>query len=300
MSEIDDLIASLAFGQAQKQLVAEADPYSGGASVADAISNLAVSAGPQYKTRDKIILGALSGFTGGLFTGASQDYQNRAQDAYTNSVMGLSAGKDVTKPSVLSDSLFSGAKQQSNLFKLRQALTANDMAGKLAQETKLAEMKGEQDLKAEVAKELIKNPRRAQQLAPVIQSLFGAKGAAPVEAIVAPTEAEIVAPTEPDVTDMGPELGVKSLSEVEKQAYEENLNADMPPIQAATSARQTVEDLRKRSRTLITNDLAKADESIAQVEDIIRKGEEGIEKAGVTGLPGASLYEKAASFLPFG
>ena len=61
MAEIDDLIASLAFGQAQKQLVAEADPYSGGASVADAISNLAVSAGPQYKTRDKIILGALSG-----------------------------------------------------------------------------------------------------------------------------------------------------------------------------------------------------------------------------------------------
>lgn len=193
MSDIDDLIASLAFGQAQKQLVAEADPYSGGASVADAISNLAVSAGPQYKTRDKIILGALSGLTGGLFSGASQDYQNRAQDAYTSSVMGLSAGKDIAKPSVLSDALFSGAKQQSNLFKLRQALTANDLAQKLGQETKLAEMKGEQDLKAEVAKELIKNPRRAQQLAPVIQSLFGAKGGAamPAQALAAPTETEI-------------------------------------------------------------------------------------------------------------
>jgi hypothetical protein len=328
MAEIDDLIASLAFGQAQKQLVAEADPYSGGASVADAISNLAVTAGPQYKTRDKIILGALSGLTGGLFSGASQDYQNRAQDAYTNSVMGLSAGNDVAKPSVLSDALFSGAKQQSNLFKLRQALTANDMAQKLGQETKLAEMKGEQDLKAEVAKELIKNPRKMQQLAPVIETLFGAKGKmAPAQVLAAPTETEIVSgvdadqsgmglalnqagaaapvvasppPAAPqDITDMGPELGVKSLSEVEKQAYEENLNADMPPIQAATSARQMVEDLRKRSRTLVTNDLAKADESIAQVEDIIRKGEEGIEKAGVTGLPLASTFEKAASFLPW-
>jgi hypothetical protein len=120
MAEIDDLIASLAFGQAQKQLVAESDPYSGGASVADAISNLAVTAGPQYKTRDKIILGALSGLTGGLFSGASQDYQGRAQDAYvktmTDSITGLPQ-----KPSVLNDTLFRNAKEQGNLFRLKAA-----------------------------------------------------------------------------------------------------------------------------------------------------------------------------------
>ena len=120
MAEIDDLIASLAFGQAQKQLVAESDPYSGGASVADAISNLAVTAGPQYKTRDKIILGALSGLTGGLFSGASQDYQNRAQDAYTKTMTDSITGL-AQKPSVLNDTLFRNAQEQGNLFRLKAA-----------------------------------------------------------------------------------------------------------------------------------------------------------------------------------
>lgn len=256
MAEIDDLIASLAFGQAQKQLVAEADPYSGGASVADAISNLAVTAGPQYKTRDKIILGALSGLTGGLFSGASQDYQNRAQDAYTSSVLGLSAGNNVAKPSVLSDALFSGAKQQSNLFKLRQGLAANQMRQELEQQTAIEEMKGKQDLKGKVLEKLIDNPARARQLAPVIQSLFGGQGglAMPAQALAAPTETEISAP-------VGVQDAIMSL-----------------PDNMQGEARKEAINLENKEKSL-----SFIDEKFKQAESLV--GTTGAVVGGLTGLP---------------
>lgn len=103
----------------------------------------------------------------------------------------------------------------------------------------------------------------------------------------------------PKLTDSGPDFGVEDLASLEKRAFQENVASGMPAVQAAASARSTVDELRKRSKTLITSDLAKADESIAQIEDIVRKGEEGIQKAGVTGAPLASAYESVASLFPW-
>jgi GH24 family phage-related lysozyme (muramidase) len=217
MATIDELISSLALGQAQQQMIAQADPYIGGANIAEQIGNTAVQAGPQFSTRDRIIAGALSGLTSGLFTGLSNDYNARAQDAYTGAVNDAILGRVSEKPSVLSPQLFSTAKRQGGIFQLQRALQQNEIAQKLAAESQLQQLRGQQEIQTELAKEIIKNPTRANRAMSALGSLFGqpqggqAQRAAPapvgvdvdqsgmglalgapVESVEAPIEAELV------------------------------------------------------------------------------------------------------------
>lgn len=94
----------------------------------------------------------------------------------------------------------------------------------------------------------------------------------------------------------GPNLG-KSLRDLELERYQENLQRRMPPTQAAASARQEVDSLRDLGKAQFKT-LAAEEEKIAQLDELVRKGEEGIRIAGQTGMPFqgfASGYEKIAS-----
>jgi hypothetical protein len=98
----------------------------------------------------------------------------------------------------------------------------------------------------------------------------------------------------------GPDLGVPGLDIVEKQLFAENVNSGMPPIQAAASAREAVSNMRKQSKDLYGKRMGEEADTIAQMEEIIRKGKQGMEMAGNTGSGLASAYEKTvATLAPF-
>ena len=103
----------------------------------------------------------------------------------------------------------------------------------------------------------------------------------------------------PTEDDSGPSLGVPSLEDEENRIYRERLKI-MPPTQAAVSAREQIEGKRKRGKDMFGKKLDAASDTISQMEDLIRKGDEGVLKAGKTGSKIASLYESFLStFSPF-
>ncbi len=101
------------------------------------------------------------------------------------------------------------------------------------------------------------------------------------------------------LTDEGPEFGVESLEEMHDRLRRKSMLLGIPAATAEVSARETVDAVRKQGRALLGDKLAKQAETIAQTEDLVRKGQEGIATAGETGFPGASTYEWLTSYLPW-
>lgn len=139
-----------------------------------------------------------------------------------------------------------------------------------------------------------KNPGIAIATMPEMANKFGIKVPERVEGAEGAKPATAKA-----LTDLGPDFGVEDLASMERRLTQENIASGMPAVQAATSARASVQDLRARSKSLIGEKLKEQADTIENIEKIIRTGEEGIAKAGVTGFPGSSTYEFMASFLPW-
>lgn len=137
MASIEELIMMMALGDAQKKAISDSDPYAGGSQIADQIGAAVAQSGPQYSTRDKIIYGALSGLVGGGFDSLSEDYTNRAQDAYLKSM----TGELTERPRVLSPALFRSAQEQRDLFKLKTIATAAETEREFQKQKRLEEMK---------------------------------------------------------------------------------------------------------------------------------------------------------------
>ena len=275
MAGIDDLVSALALGAAQKQAIAEADPYAPGASIADQIGQVAVTAGPQYKTRDKIILGALSGLAGGLFSGASRDYTARASDAYTSAVRDFGLGKTPERPSVLAPDIFSAAKQQGNIFQLQRALQAGQLQDEIAKARQIEDMKGAQAIKQELVKEIIKNPRRAGQAASAINSLFGKQSTPEVK----PPQIGV----DEDMSGLGLSLGpvesVKAPTETEIQAGVNAQDAILSlPDELQTGAQKEVASLANQQKSL-----SFIDTQFDKAKSLV--GTTGAWAGGLTGLP---------------
>ena len=121
MAGLEDLAAYLAVGQQQKAAIAESDPYAQFGQIGNQLLGQVVQ-DQNASLREKIAGAAITGLLGGGFTGLSDNYQLRASDAYRQVLMGERRGESIERPSVLSRSLFSDAKDQASLFKLQAQL----------------------------------------------------------------------------------------------------------------------------------------------------------------------------------
>lgn len=164
MGDYDSLFTSLALGEAQKKAIAESDPYSGGLNFANSMGQTIATSGPDYSLKDKLIYGAIAGLLGGGLQNLSQSYQSRASDAYQQSVNNLMNGGKFEKPDVLSDTLFSSAKQQAGLFDLKQRAVDQQRSQNLTDETTKA-----------VVGEIAKNPRNAAKVIDALGPLVDPK-----------------------------------------------------------------------------------------------------------------------------
>lgn len=137
MADQTDLLAQLLLGSTGKAAIAAEDPYLGfQKEVSDPLSQLILGAtGPGIKTKDKIIGGLLTGLLSGIAGGASEDYQTRANKAYQDVIQkSILAGPDsllqgspeITRPDVLSPSVFDTAKQNAQMFSVVNALKQKD------------------------------------------------------------------------------------------------------------------------------------------------------------------------------
>ena len=284
------LAAALGLSYAKPDYAAEDyyAPYAGLANQIQGVTNQA----NQYSTKDRLIATALTGLLGGVAQGYSDDYQTRAKDAFANQVLGNIYGKPVSadNESILGSKLFKVADENSALFKVAQQQDLADFGKELYKQDNAAL----NTIKANVIKAIADNPRDAQRilssLPPDLADKIGINIPARKE------EAPIVTPkAEPDI---GPDLGLKSLPDIENELFQQKLEAGVPAIQASASARSDVEDRRKRAKELMGAKLSETNDSIGQAEDIIRKGREGILKAGKTGSSIASTYEAALSYFP--
>jgi hypothetical protein len=97
--------------------------------------------------------------------------------------------------------------------------------------------------------------------------------------------------------NLGPDLGVDSLEDVETRLFNKKLKEGYTPSKAAESAGDTIAALRRRTKELYGSKLKEEADKVAELEEVIRLGEEGISKAGETGSKAASAYEKALSSL---
>jgi len=96
---------------------------------------------------------------------------------------------------------------------------------------------------------------------------------------------------------LGPDLGVPGLDQVEAQLYRQQIAEGKPATQAAVSARETVSNMRKQAKDIYGKQMGEEANTIAQMEEIIRKGQEGMQTAGNTGSSLASGYEKLVATL---
>ena len=133
MGSMEDLAALLAVGQAQKQAIANSDPYLGFQQAPDAISGMLLGAAgnPRYSTKEKVLGGLVTGLTSGLFGGLSNNYQARANQAYGDTVRAVASGQSPERPGVLNSTIFQDAQQQGTLFKANALAQEQDRLNKI-------------------------------------------------------------------------------------------------------------------------------------------------------------------------
>jgi len=295
MGYLEDFAAALAGDQAQQQIAAE-NPYYGLQAAPNTFLNTAMTLAAQnptqYSNKEKYGSALIGGLLSGMLGGAGDNYQATLTDRYNNALMGSMTGRPVTDEG-LSPNLFKKATTQGSLFGIRRNQGLADMEAELRLRAKIEN----EDMGKKAFMQALAKAQDGEQASQILQmgkelGIFPAGATIPkTEAVAAPQEAA-------SITDMGPDLGIPSYDEVYKERLQEYRKAGATPSKAAEQAGRDVQDLRSRSKSLIGSKLAEQSESIGKVEDIVRKGEEGIAKAGMTGSKIASLWEKTLSLAP--
>ena len=110
-------------------------------------------------------------------------------------------------------------------------------------------------------------------------------------------------PFEPESVTLdgqGPDLGVPTAKEVYDSIYiDARKRLGSPPAQADIKARELTENMRKQSKALIEDKIVESVDLLKNLENVVNITEEGILKAGNTGVWGSSGYEALASVLPW-
>lgn len=149
--DLSEIITGIMMGDAQKKAIADSDPYLSLQNTSDSIGNIILqsASNPEYSLKDKLVTGLVSGLSSGFFKGLSQDYQGKTAETYQDILFKTIKGEKPEQPDGLSSLLFSGAKQQANLYNVQRELAAQEelkkieLAGKLAETTAKNTKKGE-------------------------------------------------------------------------------------------------------------------------------------------------------------
>lgn len=169
MATGDDVLAQLLLGTTGQAAIQADDPYLGfQTDVTDPIGNLVLlSKGEGVKTKDKVIGGLLTGLLGGIASGASEDYQNRAKKAYQSVVLNalaggnvLSGSPEVARPDVLSPSVFDAAKTDAQKYGIFRALEDADFANQNEAAQDLENLKTQNEILKELSKTAITSSNR--------------------------------------------------------------------------------------------------------------------------------------------
>lgn len=240
------------------------------------------------------------GLLGGFLANQAKEEEATYANDLSDVLRGALSGKSVFRPSVGKDDM-----GLISAFKLQRDIAEQDAELKLQRELDLEAEKSSFQAGRELQKEFFSKmleadtPRKKQQAITVGKTL----GFLPddFEDTPAPTEG-ILQPEllEPEPR-LGPDLGVPTLREMEDRRIRQLAGEDYenPEIRksAMVSARAEADDRRKRSRDIYQKDLLAKDAELKEISDTVRLLDEGIEKAGDTGLPLASAFEKGLTYL---
>lgn len=284
-----DILAALSSAD---KAAADSNPYLPLQQSFDQIIAPAVlKASPGSSVGESVIAGLIAGLGGGLFSNLSSGYQDQQSQLANDAIANALTGKVFSPPSGLSPSVFSQLQKVIDAEDLSRISNAKDLSTKLTIDS---EVKNKEALFSALSK-----AQTPEERAYILAAANQLK--------MLPNDINLSALKEPNrpiqvqsngVEKLGPKLGVPDLSTVEKQLFNENLQAGIPKIQASASARASVEDKRKAAKLLFGSRLADESQSISQLQDIISKGEEGIAKAGNTGNSIGSMYESLLSYFP--
>jgi hypothetical protein len=288
MGALEDMIFAQLGGKGSSgqvdQIIAAENPYYMGATGVNSFMPL-ISQLSQPTLRSNGTFGpaALSGtsaapwlaggsFLSGLLKGLGNQYQADQQQQYFDAVRGGDTSK-------LSSSLFGQVQKDKQLFGALRDIKNQDV----------------EDARKNAFIEALAKTEDPGQQARIIKTgkqlgYFG-------DEIEVPEMRPVGVPTSSALSELGPDLGVQSVDVVEANRFQELAAAGWPRTQAATAAKAYAEDMRERAGKLFTPKLKESSDAIGTAEDIIRKGEEGVAKAGNTGSKLGSAYEKTVAFL---
>ena len=281
MADLSSQLAA-ALGLAyQKPDFAAEDTYAPYAGLANQIQQVTNQAN-QFSTKDRLIATALTGLLGGVAQGYSDDYQTRAKGAFQNQILGNIYGKPVSadNESILGSKLFKVADENSALFNVARA-----------EDDRLFD----QSIDKAAIGEIVKNPYQKQQilesLPPDVAKRLGYVQKAETAPVVGEQPKENVSPIVNPLS-----TGQQGTSDKLKAYYSDFLRQGMPPVQAASAAKEQVSaEIKSNARGF---DEAKAARENGQLLlQLANTAEAGMSQAGRTGSELASTYEKVVSNL---
>lgn len=278
MSSFDELVAALG---ARKQEIYGTNPWllGGNALVKQDFYN------PQSSNTSNLGAALLTGLGGGFARGYGKQ---QAEQEYLDEASALGSVLDMQGPQRMEAIDANPALQPYKpLIVLGQKREEEEQARLLAKIQQQKDMIDYQQMAK--AKYAIAKPMRGSQATvgsqPDILAATGTPEAGALGVV--------------GMLDDGPDFGVENLNDMQARLVREKLAMGIPGGAAESSASRQVEALRKRGQKQIVEGLAKDAEKMREIEDLVRKGREGIDKAGETGFPGTSTYEKLAANLPW-
>lgn len=283
-----DLTQLLQVLQQSDQAAAASSPYKPLEDASSSIQQAVMQSSVGAKPGEAAIAGLLSGLLGGGASYLSNNYKAEQNAMAQDALMGAISGKTLQKPEGMNASVFAPINRVGSLFSKQRELDIADRGA----EAKLVNQKIVLDAlaKATTPQQTQRILQSAQLMGALPDNVSNFLASNPIQ------ESQPIAEKPASLTDLGPDLGIPGMQEMEKQLFQENINTGMPPTQAGASARTAVNDMRARAKGLYGDKLAKEADQISKLEEIIRLGEEGMAKAGTTGSKLASLYEKGVSF----
>lgn len=278
MAGLDDLAAYLVVGDAQKKAIAAEDPYAPFENLGSQMLGTVAKA-DGYGTRDRLVAAAISGLLGGVAGGFSDDYQGRAEKAYSDSVADSIMGRSQDRPDVLSPSLFNAARERGSLFNAQQALDSAAEEKKLNLELRkariLENLKSDNELKKTVVSAIAQNPRNANMILSQLGKMSD-DGSSTEKLAVNDPESEAPVTT-PSRFGKGESIADKLVKNTQRY-----IDAGASPSAAADLASKSLaaDQLVNKSAVKRIEEARKQAESLTE---IISTAESGMSGAGKTG-----------------